>query len=217
MSTTMRFWNNVPEAKAAIAANKNSFFNFCRKNGISTEKIIQLDRIGGHKIYHLEGSALDHTILVWLAVQKLQKGEGGKACPMLEKAGLLAQKLAVLHDIAKLEGVCHGEDDWEYPNHSVIGSMPEYLSQFCPSESKNRSMMWLIRNHMRALFWKNSQELASWWKVEGSKLPDSAKEILNPQMLAEFSMADIQGSFPVDQEGWNRDYNRLKTLDEFQY
>ena len=214
MST--RFWNSVPEAQAAIAANKVSFFNFCKKNGISTEKILQLDEIGGHKVYHLEGSALDHTILVWLAVQKLQKGENGRTCPALVKAGLLAQKLAVLHDIAKLEGICHGENDWEYPNHSVIGSRSDYLSQFCPSESKNNLMMWLIRNHMRALFWKNSQELASWWKLEEGKL-STAKELLNPQMLAEFSMADLQGSFPVDQGGWNKDYNRLIALDEYQY
>ena len=119
---------------------------------LDPEEFLKLRRIGGHKVYHLEGNALIHTEMVYY-----------RACEMFSDDSLMC-KVALLHDIGKIyTSVYHGPDDWSYPNHALAGAAQ--LHQFVsPGDPDFETIGWYIKNHIKPMFWRGdylTKEIAS--------------------------------------------------------
>jgi hypothetical protein len=161
-------------------------------NGIQKEPYMQLEKIGGHKTYHLEGNALEHSYLVW------------KASREIFPENRLMQKVALLHDIGKIYGSIQlGENDWIYPDHSTIGSCRGVLCKFIPLELPNfKEIQWMIKNHIKPLFWKKNG--ISFDSVEGLD-----PKICSAKNLALLAVCDLMGSQTVNEAQKQADIDYL--------
>lgn len=148
--------------------------------GINFDELSKLNSIGGHKIYHLEDSALIHTKMV---VDVMKRFSSDK----------FMLKLAWLHDIGKIyTSICHGENDWEYPDHSTCGGFRGILCKFIPeSDPDFKRLQWYISNHIKPLFWKG--KFTSFQEIKDKQLryiPDGC----SLEVLRDLALCDIRGS-----------------------
>lgn len=142
---------------------------------VNSVEFNKLASIGGHKIYHLEGSALTHSLMVF-----------EEACEMFPRDYEM-QIIALLHDIGKIyTSVCNGPDDWSYPNHAKAGA--ENLHKFLIEEDDlYKRAKWYISNHIKPLFWRGKdlrKEIAVMDCPEGCSIIKLAKLVV----------CDIKGS-----------------------
>ena len=146
---------------------------------VNSVEFQKLSKIGGHKVYHLEGDALKHSLMV--------VEEAKKMFPTNYEMWIVA----LLHDVGKIyTSVCNGPDDWSYPNHAAVGAqhVQEFLPQLSPI--KPSKVEWYVANHIKPLFWRGKN-----LKEELPKL-NCPKEcsIVN---LVKLAICDIQGSVSV--------------------
>ena len=148
-------------------------------NVLQLPEFQKLREIGGHKVYHLEGDAYTHTMLVMLQAIKLF----GIDSPMV--------LVAELHDIGKIySSVCNGPGDWKYPNHAKIGA--ENLDKFLPtSYPEFFSVQWYIANHIKPLFWRGKDLKIV---ISSMQVPEGCSIVA----LAELAICDILGSKSVE-------------------
>lgn len=138
----------------------------------------QLQKIGGGRQYHQEGSAFVHSLLVFN-----NSLEFWQDSPM--------NIIALLHDIGKIyTGRQKENGDWEYPNHCKVGA--EHLLEFLPEELVDnewfiRNANFYISNHIKPLFWK--------------EYPEHSIENEN---LARLAICDLRGSYPCVEEKENQ-------------
>lgn len=151
-----------------------------------SRRFLQLQNIGGCYKYHQEGNAFTHSMLVYYNMCQLRPDDKRLQC------------VALLHDIGKLEtGWVNEDGDWAYPNHSNVGA--EMLSQFIdPEYIYFEDMKWLIRNHIKPLFWRDKgltkeQALTTLSLYKGHF---SMEEIFND--LRFLVICDLKGSIPAD-------------------
>ena len=113
---------------------------------IANPEFQKLKTIGGHKVYHLEGNAYKHTMMV-----------AKEAGEMFGRFSFM-HYIAFLHDIGKIyTSVCNGPDDWSYPHHSDGGALR--LNRFIPFENENYiTIQWYIFNHIKPLFFKGTRQ-----------------------------------------------------------
>ena len=148
---------------------------------IACPEFQKLDGIGGHKTYHLEGSALTHTMMVIAEAKKMFPDEP------------LMWRVAALHDIGKIYcSIENGPDDWSYPDHSIVGSLKGILCKFISLQDENfDQIQWYIRNHIKPMH----------WMYDGDKvMRDIAEMKVNMPTrcsidnLIKFVICDIRGS-----------------------
>ena len=148
-------------------------------NVLQLPEFQKLREIGGHKVYHLEGDAYTHTMLVMLQAIKLF---GIDSIMVL---------VAALHDIGKIyTSICHGPGDWSYPNHAKAGA--ENLDKFLPvSHPEFFKVQWYIANHIKPLFWigKDLEEV-----IPSMNVPEGCSIVA----LAELAICDILGSLSTE-------------------
>lgn len=139
----------------------------------------KLKEIGGHKVYHLEGSAYEHTMMV------------ADYSAHLFGVNSFMHLVALLHDIGKIySSVCHGPDDWSYPNHAKAGA--ENLAKFIPQSHPDFSKIrWYIANHIKPLFWRGKDLHTA---IETLNVPDGCSVI----DLAQLAICDIEGSYSIE-------------------
>jgi hypothetical protein len=152
---------------------------------ITTKKIRKsrefrkLKKIGGHTVYHLEGNAYKHSLLVWKASKRLFKGDR------------FMQKVALLHDIGKIyASVCSGPGNWTYPYHSVRGG--EVLGKFIPeSDPRFITAKWYIQNHIKPLFWGSPED--------AEKLKENMPAGCSIENLARLAYCDVLSSYGTEE------------------
>ena len=152
---------------------------------INVEEYMKLEEIGGHSTYHLEGNALVHSELVYNEARKMFPDN------------LIMQKAALLHDIGKIyTSIEVAPGDWIYPDHSVAGSLKGILAKFVALDDLYfGDFQWLIRNHIRPLFWRNNGiETEEVW---GAK---THPEVCTLDNLRKLAICDLIGSKPLDPE-----------------
>lgn len=137
-------------------------------------KLEGLKNIGGHKIYHLEGDALVHTAMV---------------CENAINDEEWFFNVCALHDIGKLyTSVCHGENNWTYPNHSTSGAL--HLSEFVDEEDYFFPVYkWFIENHIKPLFWKTLEDSKNLTTV-----PAGYEEYCSVKNIIKLAIYDVNGS-----------------------
>ncbi len=142
---------------------------------ITCDEFMKLREIGGHKKYHLEGNALTHTLMVLAHAIEMFPDE-----PMM-------WRVAALHDIGKIyTSICHGPEDWEYPDHAMCGSFKGILCKFIsPDDEDFEKIQWYIRHHIKALFMS---------KNEFAELGKRCPEGCSVRNLARLAVCDIKGS-----------------------
>lgn len=153
---------------------------------LNCEEFQKLRGIGGHKVYHLEGNAYVHTMMVIEEAKKMFPGDG------------LMVRVAALHDIGKIyTSICNGPDDWSYPDHSIAGSLKGILAKFISLQDEDfEKIQWYIRNHVKPLFW-NAQNFGP---IEMLQVDDSAPIGCSLYKLARLAVCDLRGSVStVDQ------------------
>ena len=138
----------------------------------------KLKEIGGHRVYHLEGNAYEHTLMVADYGSHLF-GEDS-----------LMHLVCVLHDVGKIySSVCHGPNDWTYPNHAKSGA--EHLANFIPVTHPDFArIQWYIANHIKPLFWRG-KDLRT--EIQNLNVPEGCSII----DLAQLAICDIEGSHSV--------------------
>ena len=139
-------------------------------------KLQELKKIGGHKVYHLEGDAYKHTLLVMESAKSKNSPEW-------------FINVCALHDLGKLyTSVCHGEDDWTYPNHSV--SSAEHLNEFVPENDEMFPVYkWFIENHIKPLFWKTLADTRNL-----TPIPQGYEKYCTIKNLLVLAVCDVEGS-----------------------
>lgn len=131
----------------------------------------QLQKIGGGRQYHQEGSAFVHSLLVFN-----NSFEFWQNSPM--------NIIALLHDIGKIyTGRQKENGDWEYPNHAASGAA--HLLEFLPVELEDNTWfcneaVYYISNHIKPLFW------------EQKGYPEKDGRTIN---LAKLAICDLKSSF----------------------
>lgn len=155
------------------------------KYQINPQEFFRLEEIGGHKQYHLEGNALEHTMLVYYA-----------ACNMFPSNWEM-QRVALLHDIGKIyTSIKKGENDWKYPDHSTCGSFRGVLSKFIPLDDPHFvDYQWLIKNHIKPLYWKHTGIKVDTTSFEKANLDSKLANLDNLRKLA---ICDLKGSKSID-------------------
>ena len=158
-----------------------------------SDEFQKLKNIGGHKVYHLEGNALFHTMLVKQAAER----KFGK--------GHFMVLVAVLHDIGKIyTSVCNGENDWSYPHHSDGGAMR--LNKFIPETTPEfYAIQWYIYNHIRPLFWMG-KDMKAETDLILSRLPAKGKHLCKLSWLRDLALCDIEGSHSVQPQTELKDF-----------
>jgi hypothetical protein len=148
-------------------------------NVLQLPEFQKLREIGGHKVYHLEGDAYTHTMLVVLHAIELF----GIESPMV--------LVALLHDVGKIyTSVCNGPGDWSYPNHARAGA--ENLDKFLPtSHPEFFKVQWYIANHIKPLFWRG-KDLGE--AISNMNVPEGCSIVA----LAELAICDVKGSKSVE-------------------
>ena len=166
-----------------VEAVVNSILEQYQINPVEWKK---LATIGGHKLYHLEGNALEHSLLVYYAACNTFPGNWDM------------QRVALLHDIGKIyTSIKHGEDDWEYPDHSTCGSFKGILCKFIDIKDPHFvDYQWLIRNHIKPLYWQKKGVNVDTNPWEKDKLDPKLANIDNLRKLA---ICDLKGSHPKDE------------------
>ena len=156
-----------------------------------------LTPIGGHKVYHLEGNAWEHTILVMEAMQKRGLGY----------FGIL---IGLVHDIGKGRHFVVDDEGWfTYPGHAPGGA--EMLKEFIPESDCRYSLLeWLVRNHIKTLFLKGLKDLK---KLE-TTVPAPWDPVVAIRLLLNLGLADLDGSFTVESERASNEALRNK-LEEY--
>ena len=148
---------------------------------IACPEFQKLDGIGGHKMYHLEGSALTHTMMVIAEAKKMFPYE-----PMM-------WRVAALHDIGKIYcSIENGPNDWSYPDHSIVGSLKGILGKFISLQDESFiQIQWYIRNHIKPMH----------WLYDGDKVTRDIAEMkanmptrCSIDNLIKFVICDIRGS-----------------------
>ena len=149
-----------------------------------SEEFQKLSKIGGHKVYHLEGNALQHTQLVVSAAER----RFGK--------GHFMVLVALLHDIGKIyTSVCNGPDDWSYPHHSDGGA--KRLSNFISEDMPEfKAIQWYIFNHIRPLFWMG-KDMNTEIELILKSVPEDGKSYCNISWLRDLALCDLEGSKSV--------------------
>ena len=152
---------------------------------INPAEYMKLATIGGHKLYHLEGNALEHSLLVYYASCNIFNGNWDM------------QRVALLHDIGKIyTSIRKADDDWEYPDHSVCGSFKGILCKFIDINDPHFiDYQWLIRNHIKPLFWRKNGVNVDTNPWEKNKLDSKLSNLDNLRKLA---ICDLIGSSPLD-------------------
>lgn len=165
------------------------------KSILKNKKFKMLKRVGGHKIYHQEGNALRHSILVRRAAEKIFKGN-----PMM-------QLISLVHDIGKLVASQRaGKGDWTYPNHAKAGGA--ILSEFIPEDYENYHLIkWYIENHIKPLFWKSEEDAERLQVPEGASLRN----------LARLALCDLCGSYATKEVDNTKLIKLLKKIGEVNY
>lgn len=159
----------------------------------------KLKEVGGHKQYHTEGSAWDHTQLV-LKEMKYQAPNDP-----------LMWVVALVHDIGKIfnieDNLGRPFDDWFYPHHSDRGA--EALWKVIPKSHPDYEVIeWYIRNHIKTVHWAN----------KGIPDPDEfAKETNMPSgasmsNLALLGACDLYGSYPESIKDRLQNQKDIETL-----
>lgn len=145
----------------------------------------KLKGIGGHKVYHLEGNAYEHTMRVIKEARSMFPSEP------------LMWRVAALHDIGKIyTSIEQGPDDWVYPDHALCGSFKGILCKFISLEDDDfERIQWYIRNHIKPLFWKGDE-----WKE--TKCPAGC----SVRNLARLAVCDIRGSLSLESQDEKIDY-----------
>lgn len=153
----------------------------CNLFGINYSEYIKLQNIGGHKKYHLEGNALTHSIMVYDAMHKMFPGNS------------TMQLVALLHDVGKIyTSIQLSEDDWEYPDHSTCGAFRGILCKFIAQDRlKFKEIQWLIRNHIKPLFWKQKG-------INADPTTGLDGKICNLSNLRWLAVADLKGSITAN-------------------
>ena len=146
---------------------------------LTNPEFLKLKSIGGHKVYHLEGDALTHTMMV------AQNG-----ARMFGENSLM-HLVCLLHDIGKIyTSVCNGPDDWSYPNHARGGA--ENLARFLPEDHPDFfKIRWYIANHIKPLFWRDNDAAR---KCFALCVPDGC----SVENLAKLAICDVEGSVSVE-------------------
>lgn len=149
-------------------------------------EFLKLKDIGGHKVYHLEGNAYEHSLAVMENMFQLYLEPG-----YISNADFM-MNVAILHDIGKIyTSICHGENDWEYPDHAQCGSFRGILCKFIPEDDPDfKSYQWFIRNHIKPLFWKGKDLNAEFAKV----MRDAPSDKCTIKNLVALAICDVLGS-----------------------
>lgn len=157
---------NFEKAVSLLIKNTNLFYD--------------LKKIGGHKLYHLEGDQLTHTKMVW---------EYAKKC----NYPWWLQNVCILHDIGKIfTSVCNGPDDWSYPHHSDGGARNLHL--FIDEDSLWFEVYkWYIENHIKPLFWKSLEDSKNL-----TPPPAGMEQYCTIYNLLRLVKADLEGSISAD-------------------
>lgn len=152
---------------------------------MNSDEFQKLKNIGGHKIYHLEGDAFHHTMLV---VESAEKRFG---------KGHFMVLVALLHDIGKIyTSIRNGENDWSYPHHSDGGAMR--LANFIPESTPEfYAIQWYIYNHIKPLFWRG-KDMKTETKNILSRMPSKGKHLCKMTWLRDLALCDISGSHSVE-------------------
>jgi hypothetical protein len=150
---------------------------------IACPEFQKLDEIGGHKVYHLEGSALVHTMMVIREAKEMFPSEP------------LMWRVAALHDIGKIyTSICNGPDDWSYPDHALCGSFKGVLVKFISLQDENfRDIQWYIKNHIKPLFWMKRGVTYGHGELL-AMTNDMPSENCSIHNLVGLSVCDIRGS-----------------------
>ena len=160
----------------------------------------KLANIGGHKLYHLEGNALEHSLLVYQA-----------SCDVFPSNWEM-QRAALLHDVGKIyTSIKKGDDDWEYPDHSTCGAFKGILCKFIDINDPHFvDYQWLIRNHIKPLFWRKNGTNLDTNPWEKDKLDPKLANIDNLRKLA---ICDLMGSHSVDSTAQKELINYLDNIE----
>lgn len=139
--------------------------------------------IGGHRIYHLEGSAWVHTLRVIDEIKKAYN-TSDDSHPMVIAA--------TFHDVGKaMTSVHNGPNDWSYPNHAPEGALRlgEYLNEDDPHF---KMVQWFVKYHMKPQFVFERKELEGIMET----VPDDemAKKYCTLENLITLSICDLLGS-----------------------
>lgn len=158
------------------AVNTSMRYENTIKSILQSPEFQKLKEIGGHKTYHLEGNALEHTMMV-----------ADYAAHLFGEYSLM-HLVALLHDIGKIySSVCHGPDDWTYPNHAAAGA--QNLFKFIPKSHPDfRVIQWYIANHIKPLFWRGKDLHTA---IQTLNVPEGCSIIA----LAQLAICDIEGSY----------------------
>lgn len=160
------------------------------------QEFLKLADVKGCKPYHLEGNALTHTFLVFKEMRKCAPMNG------------ILQKAAFLHDIGKIYTGRPRKDDpesWEYPNHSGVGADQVHLFLGDEEPLLNVEIYeWLIRNHIKPLFWKKKGE------IDTTPIPEKdlhyIKRNCTIHYLTLLAICDIRGSISAEPQDELEDF-----------
>lgn len=154
------------------------------------QEFVKLADVKGCKPYHTEGNALTHTFLVFREMRKFAPTNG------------ILQKAAFLHDIGKVYTGRPRKDD---PNHSGVGADQVHLF-LGNKEPKDNEVIyeWLIRNHIKPLFWKKKGE------IDTTSIPETSfnytKRNCTISNLALLAICDIRGSISTEPQNELEDF-----------
>lgn len=158
---------------------------------INNPSFLRLKEIGGGKVYHNEGDAYIHSLLVYQ--ESLHYWQDSDM-----------NLISLLHDIGKVyTGKMKENGDWEYPDHARVGAAR--LEEFVPAElAADECFMekarWYISNHVKPLFWQATPE-ANFRNLNLAKLAlcDLAGSWSDkPQNLLTGFLAAIVRTFPMN-------------------
>lgn len=163
---------------------------------------LELANVKGCKPYHLEGSALVHTWLVFQEMSKAKEPEDDE----------LLLTIAFLHDIGKVYTGRPRKDDsesWEYPNHSNVGA--NVLPKFVKWEENDPRLLicqWFIRNHIKPLFWQKykRKDISPIPKVEDSEAQTRINKVCTIRNLARLALCDVKGSISSEPQNELKEY-----------
>lgn len=158
---------------------------------LNCDEFQKLKAIGGHKVYHLEGDAWTHTMLVIDEAKRMFPDEP------------LMWRVAALHDVGKIyTSIEQGPGDWVYPDHAMCGSFKGVLAKFISLDDEDfERIQWYIKNHIKPLFWPKELTRARTNRVRLSAMKiDYVPEGCSIRNLARLAVCDIRGSKSVEDQ-----------------
>lgn len=152
---------------------------------VNNPKFLNLALIGGEKVYHHEGDALMHTMMVTGAARQI--------FGMFDEMVIIA----LLHDIGKIYTSIQREDGWwNYPNHSISGAehLKEFLSEDHPLYKKAE---WYIKNHIKPMFFNQGSNFRTFMTNDMKDAPEG----VSLENLCKLVLCDWTGSVsPTEQD-----------------